>query len=548
MGNSIDVLVVGAGPTGIVATNELLRRGVKVRWVDSRPGPAGTTRAFTVHARTFEAFEHIGIAHKITEVNAFCPGNRFHIEGMNIAEEDMPVLDFRKLENTRYNFYGKVNQQDLEQILRNHVANQHSVSPDWNVTCTNLKQDESGIEVTLEHENGDTETVNPRYVIGADGVHSIVRKCSDLEMRGDAYTDTESGDDGYFTMSMMDVPLEGYSGDDDWINYHFSGDDWMLVTRLPDGNHRVYISGELEKKMQEAEDHSSVFQEGLDRFAPGTRLMRKQQGTTWKIYRMIADDYSKGNVFLCGDACHVRSPAGGQGANCCMMDAFNLGWKLASVIKGGSPDTILKTYGIERKPVAEVVQGFAERQHNVLFDHTRTLEERIQDTKNPVWQEECINGISGLSHNYCDNLWQPEGLQALADDSPKPGLRAPNALISDTPKLWMHDIYRHTRATLLMLPRTEADQQRCRDLVDQIEQNYSNSVKCAVVARKRIEDISIDNSFVQTLDDLDHWYGKSDQGRLFLIRPDLYVGYASQLDEHVLLQEYLDHWYLKNAG
>ncbi len=212
MSNNIDVLIVGAGPTGIVLANELLRRGIAVRWIDSRPNPLGTTRAFTVHARTFEMLEHIGIAHKFEEVNAFCPGNRFHIEELDIPEDQLPVLDFRKLENTRYNFYGKVNQQDIEQILRNHVVNQHSVSPEWNVNCTSVKQDESGITVTIEHEEGSSEIIHPRYLLGADGVHSIVRKCCDLEMRGDAYTDTESGDDGYFTMSMMDIPLEGYTG------------------------------------------------------------------------------------------------------------------------------------------------------------------------------------------------------------------------------------------------------------------------------------------------------------------------------------------------
>ncbi len=110
--NECDVLVVGAGPTGTIITNELLRRGIDVRWIEKRQSPLGTTRAFTVHARTFEMLEHIGIAHKILEVNAFCPGNRFHIDGINIPQEDMPVLDFRTLQNTRYNFYGKVNQQD----------------------------------------------------------------------------------------------------------------------------------------------------------------------------------------------------------------------------------------------------------------------------------------------------------------------------------------------------------------------------------------------------------------------------------------------------
>lgn len=542
MTSNVDVLIVGAGPSGIVLANELLRRGISVRWIDSRPNPLGTTRAFTVHARTFEMLEHIGIAHKFEEVNARCPGNRFHIEGLDMPEKEMPVLDFRKLENTRYNFYGKVNQQNIEQILRNHVFNQHSVSPEWNVKCTDVIQSESGIEVNVEHVDGFSEVIYPRYLLGADGVHSIVRKCSGLEMKGDAYTDSESGDDGYFTMSMMDIPLQGYTGDDDWINYHFSGDDWMLITRLPDGNHRVYISGGLEKEMQETDDHSAVFQKGLDRFAPGTKLIRNQSASTWKIYRMIADDYSSGNVFLVGDACHVRSPAGGQGANCCMLDAFNLGWKLASVISGNSPESILKSYGIERKPIAEQVQGYAEKMHNVLFDHKRPLALRIEETKNPTWHDECIYGISGLSHNYRSTTWVPNGVSAL-DGGPLPGERAPNALLSETPLLRLHDIYRHTKATLLMLPVNKEEVALCKNLIDATRDKFNASVKPVIVYPEMVEGLSIENCFVNDLEDLKKWYGVASQGRMFLIRPDMYVGYASTLYESEGLQKFLLHWF-----
>lgn len=545
MNSDTDVLIVGAGPTGIILANELLRRGIAVRWIDTRPNPLGTTRAFTVHARTFEMFEHIGIAHRFEEVNTFCPGNRFHIEGLGIAVDEMPVLDFRKLENTRYNFYGKVNQQDIEQILRNHVFNQHSVSPEWNASCTAVRQDESGIQVNIEHEFGFSEVIHPRYLVGADGVHSIVRKCCGLEMKGDVYTDTESGDDGYFTMSMMDIPLQGYTGDDDWINYHFSGDDWMLVTQLPDGNHRVYISGALEKEMQETDDHSAVFQKGLDKFAPGTKLLRRQSASTWKIYRMIADDYSRGKVFLAGDACHVRSPAGGQGANCCMLDAFNLGWKLASVINGNSTESILESYGIERKPIAEQVQGYAEKMHNVLFDHNRPLTQRIEETRDPAWHDECIYGISGLSHNYRSVTWIPEGVSPLVG-GPLPGERAPNALLSEKPILRVHDIYRHTKATLLMMPVNNGEISFCRTLVDSINSEFDVSIKPAIIYQEAIEDVGIEFSFVNDLDNLQRWYGEGSQGRMFLIRPDMYVGYASSLTEREGLQQFLSHWFTKS--
>lgn len=543
---NIDVLVVGAGPTGIIMVNELLRRGVSVRWIEERATPVGTTRAFTIHSRTFEMFEHIGIAHKILEVNAISPGNRFHIEGLGLTPDEMPVLDFTKLENTKYNFYGKVNQQDLEQILRNHVASQHNFHPEWGVKCESLKQTDAGIEVILDAK-GVTEIIHPTYVIGADGVHSVVRTASGLDMKGEAYLDGE-GNDGYFTMSMMDVPISGYPGDSSWVNYHFNANDWMLITGLPDGTHRVYVSGDLEKELLETSDpaeHARIFQKGFDRFAPGTKLLVEQTATSWKIFKKIADDYSKGNIFLCGDACHVRSPAGGQGANCCMQDSFNLAWKLAAVINGNSDASILNTYGEERKPVAQFVQGNAERIHHVLFDHNRTLAERVEDTKNPLWHDELIYGISGLSHNYKDVTWTPDGYTAPTN-GPVPGERAPNALLCETPLLRMDDIYRHSKATLILLPKTDAEIEQCKALLATIEANYAESVKPVIICDRILDGISLDNQRVNKMDDVDKWFGTSDAGCVYLVRPDLYLGFVDKISNSASLEQYMSHWYLKS--
>lgn len=548
MKSETDVLVVGAGPSGIIVANELLRRGVSVRWIDARPGPLGTTRAFTVHARTFEVLEHIGIAHRVLEVNAFCPGNRFNIEEMELPPDEMPVLDFRRLEGTRYNFYGKVNQQDLETILRNHIASQHSVNPAWGMECKSVSQAGSGIEALLRNQaTGEEETISPAWIIGADGVHSVVRRDCGLEMSGGAYKDAESGVDGYFTMSMMDIPLEGYAGDDDWVNYHFSANNWMLITRLPDGNHRVYISGELEKELEETEDHMAVFSKGLKIFAPEARFVNEQKATRWKIYKRIADDYSRGNVFLCGDACHVRSPAGGQGMNCCMLDAFNLGWKLASVIHGNSPVDILQTYKEERKPVAQLVQGFAERMHNVLFDHSRTIAQRIVDTQDKAWHDECVYGISGISHSYRDVTWQPDGLRSLTA-GPTAGDRAPNVKLNEAPVMWLHDVLRHTRATLLLMPASGAELDSCQQIIAEVNRSFGKSVKTVVLFGKGGSGLSVDQLQIANTGELEKVYGYGDAGRMYLIRPDLVIGCRGALAEMPAMQNYLSHWYVKDPN
>jgi 2-polyprenyl-6-methoxyphenol hydroxylase-like FAD-dependent oxidoreductase len=150
------VLIVGCGPTGLIVAHELLRRGISRRLVDKRPAPQSSTRAFTVHARTMEMFDHMGIAHRVDEVRAICPGNLFHLKGIDLPPDQMPTLDFRRLKNTQYNYYGKVNQNDLDQILRDGLAANHSVFPEFDTECVAVRREGEELSAHLIH-GGDGE-------------------------------------------------------------------------------------------------------------------------------------------------------------------------------------------------------------------------------------------------------------------------------------------------------------------------------------------------------------------------------------------------------
>ncbi len=132
-----DVLIAGAGPTGLILAHELLRRGVRVRLAEKRPGPSHTTRAFTLHARTMEMFEHIGVAHRLEEVCLPCPGNIYHFQGM--PADQLPRTDFRTLPS-RYAFYYKLNQNDFEQVLREHLHAQYSLVPEYGTEVVALTE------------------------------------------------------------------------------------------------------------------------------------------------------------------------------------------------------------------------------------------------------------------------------------------------------------------------------------------------------------------------------------------------------------------------
>ena len=135
------------------------------------------------------------------------------------------------------------------------------------------------------------------------------------------------------TMSMVDAALSGYNGDRSWVNYYVADKGFLLLTGLPGGRFRLYLAGALEAYLKEGTPQQA-FQRALDFFATGATIETIEWSSSWLIRKVVGDVYSEGRTILCGDATHVHSPAGGQGMNACMQDAFNLGWKLALLAHG----------------------------------------------------------------------------------------------------------------------------------------------------------------------------------------------------------------------
>ena len=165
-----DVLIVGAGPTGLILAHELLRRGIACRMVERRTKPSGSTRAFTLHARTMEMFDHMGIAPHIDRLREVCPGNLFHFQGLETAHASNVCLDFRRLSSTAYNYYGKVNQNDLDQVLRETLASRYSFFPEYGVEYVDSEQVPKGVVAHLRHSaDGRTERCETEWLVGTDG-------------------------------------------------------------------------------------------------------------------------------------------------------------------------------------------------------------------------------------------------------------------------------------------------------------------------------------------------------------------------------------------
>ena len=527
------VLIVGAGPTGLILAHELLRRGVKVRLAEKRPGPAHTTRAFTLHARSMEMFEHIGVAHRLEEVCLPCPGNVYHFQGM--SEDQLPRTDFRTLQS-RYPFYYKLNQNDFEQVLREHLNAQYSLAPEYGTELVSAAEGGDGVHVSLRRAGTrQEERVRYDWVVGCDGSKSRVR-----QEAGIGFTGQRVG-----VMAMMDVEIEGLSCDDSWVNYFISRDLFMLVTKLPGRYWRVYLSDA--GAMTKASHPRESFQHVADQMNIGMTLGEPQWATTWEILNNVADRYRAGRVLLCGDASHVHSPAGGQGMNGCMQDAFNLGWKLAAVVNGVSGQEILDTYELERRPIGEQISAGAKATHDIVMAFGTGLEDRIKITQQPQWQDNSIRLISGLAHNYRDAVRVPHGLAPVP--GPAPGDRAPDALLTGEPRRRVFDLLRHPGFTLLASPGDGEQGQLAviGKAFNEIRDRFPGLVATRLISQEPATGFDFDCSVPDTAGEFAGRYSIGGDGRLVLVRPDMYVGLSVAMDDAGRLAEYLDYWYQKEA-
>ncbi|KAI0802181.1 pentachlorophenol monooxygenase [Xylaria sp. FL0064] len=532
--HSDEVLIVGGGPSGLILCYELLRRKVPVRIIEKGEGLSHTARAFTVHARTMEMFDHMLISYRLKEVCLECPGNIYNFPG--IPPEKCPKNDYRGLP-TRYLFYYKISQNSFEQVLRNHLLATHGVLPEYSTRLVGLSSPEEA------KDNGRTEKVSYPWVVGCDGAKSFVRGAAGIDFPGRYIT----------SMAMMDVHLSNVKFDTTWLHYFFTKNLFMNISRMPGKElYRVYMcepTGELVNR----EDRQQVFQEVADKLGIGFKVGEVEWSTSWKVNNNIAAKYRAGRLLICGDASHVHSPAGGQGMNGCMQDAFNLGWKLAAVVKGQASPDILDTYEQERKPIGKQISAGAAATHKIVMGFGIEPADRLALTQVPNWEENTVFLVSGLSHNYVETVTPllPLMYQNNPVPGPRPGARAPDALLTVSPQRHVYDIYRRPQFTLLVVPDLSPDRKAAQAVRvrDAITQHFSDHVCVYLISDRREEEFGFDNQSLNEVGEHKDRYGiekdGQGEGRLVLVRPDLYIALACELPRWEGILEYLAGWFFE---
>jgi 2-polyprenyl-6-methoxyphenol hydroxylase-like FAD-dependent oxidoreductase len=333
------VLIVGAGPTGLMLANQLVRRGVEVRIIDRHPGPALQTRALGVQARTLEIYQKLGIVSQALELGKVGTGASLWAGGKRMAH--VPLGDAGAAVSP-YPFILILGQDDNERIMGEKLR-ELGAAVEWNTELVGLVQDAGGATATLKLPDGSERKIRAAWVGGCDGAHSAVRELSGIGFPGAPYEHVFFVADVEMTGTMVADEVNVYLWRQGFhLLFPMRGKDhWRIVGILPE---------ELRRKDVSTID--AVLPSLGAEAGAGLTIRSCSWFSTYRIHHRAAERFRSGRAFLAGDAAHIHSPAGAQGMNTGLQDAYNLGWKLALVVKGEADAALLDSYGAERLPVA----------------------------------------------------------------------------------------------------------------------------------------------------------------------------------------------------
>lgn len=344
------VLIIGAGPTGLMAACLLQKAGVDFIIIDKKEGPTVESRALVVHTRSLEIYDHLGLA------------NTALLQG-EIIEKVQLVVKGKKVQEVKLGRIGEgvspfpfllvLEQSKNESLLLEHLESGGG-RVFWNTELTSIVPDEHKVLALVDH-SGEPYDIDAEYVIAADGASSNVRKDLDIPFVGETY---------HHIFYVADTKLAGR--EHDRITLHFSENSLLGLFPMQ-GKDRFRMLGVLPAEYQDEKPAS--FDELVPVIEKDLKEKIQHSETTWfSVYRLhhrCIEHFRKDRIFFAGDAAHIHSPAGGQGMNTGIQDAYNLCWKLSMVAHGMAADHLLDTYQQERLPVAKKLLSSTDRAFSI---------------------------------------------------------------------------------------------------------------------------------------------------------------------------------------
>lgn len=411
---SADVLVVGAGPVGLLLACELQRLGVDHLLVEKAPERAYFCKAMGVTPRTLEIFEALGVVEQAIDAGVWLNGMTAFENGVETESQDPPF------EGLPYGFLA-LPQYETERILESCLY-RHGGSVQRGMTLANFTNAPEAIEARVMDVAGAVHSIRCRWLVGCDGARSAVRKALGLDFSGGKYP---------MTFMLGDVELDWNLPRGRFYRFRHTVEGQMrngmvaVPIRGSAGRYRLSLGApEAMGDIHEGIGAEAGVQPTLEQLAqvtrpmlpPGVQLSRLRWSSVYRISHRIVPHYSVGRVFLAGDAAHIHPPIGGQGMNTGLQDAHNLSWKLGLVAKGIATEQLLESYSVERHPVGlDVVEQTSRAMGETMATGSMGRVGQVRESQ--------------LFINYRSSAWVQDDVAQGAEKPgvPRAGDRAPDA-------------------------------------------------------------------------------------------------------------------------
>jgi 2-polyprenyl-6-methoxyphenol hydroxylase-like FAD-dependent oxidoreductase len=542
--STLDVLIVGAGPTGLALATQLQPFGARVRIIDKLRDRTRESRALAVQARSLELLQMCGLGEVLVARGNTSTSLRLHLEGRAVAAVtlgDIGAVD------TRFPFILFVSQAETEAVLAEHL-NVSGLVVGRGHELVSFEVDDDVIHCVLQRDDGRHEQVPTRFLVGCDGAHSAVRKGAGISFEGGSYPqDFVLGD------VEADGPLEPNA-----INSFAAGGGvamffplgrpttWRVIAMAAD---RSDDSPRGASSTTTSDLSLSDLQSVVDSpTAAAVRLRDPAWLTRFHLHHRQTASYRRGNVFLAGDAAHIHSPVGAQGMNTGMQDAWNLGWKLALVARGVAKARLLDSYESERWPVGHFLLRYTDR---LFSTFTRAMSGRplatfarrvvaphvIPRLFDSSWlRRRAFAFVSELGIRYRESQAVAEG-EPRQRRGPRAGDRLPDAEIEVAGRsAYLQEALAGPHLALLLCgnPRRWDSVALTR-----LRERYGRVLSVYRLSTEPHEDALIDH--------IGHAHtrlGVQDAAQ-YLVRPDGYVAFRCAGGSLSALEEYLATWYIQ---